>query len=114
MTEQRSVKRKQLHYYLQVFDGVSSRVIGHVADLTHKGMMLVAKEPVGLQEEFCLRIQFPDPIGDEAELSVKAVCRWCREDVNQDSFVAGFQFQDLSTRKNHFISCLIDDFGFQD
>lgn len=113
MMEQRGEKRRQLHHYLQVFDGVSSRIVGHVADLTHTGMMLVCKEPIGVQEEFCLRITFPNPICDQVELNVQAVCRWCREDVNPKAYVAGFQFQDLSPKKNRFIACLIDSFGFQ-
>jgi c-di-GMP-binding flagellar brake protein YcgR len=114
MTEQRGEKRRKLHSYLQAFDGVSSRIVGHVVDLTRTGMMLVCKEPVGVQEEFRLRITFPNPISDHVEFNVQAVCRWCREDVHSDNYVAGFQFQDLSPEKNHFVSRLINNFGFQD
>lgn len=106
MKEQRSEKRRELFYYLQVYDGVSRLMIGHMANLTKKGLMLVSRDPLNAQEEYRLRIRFPDRIGRRNELLVSAVCRWCRKDVNPETFVAGFQFQDLSGGEHRFISCL--------
>lgn len=113
MKEHRRVKRRQPYCSLQVYDGISSRIIGHVADLTHRGVMLVCKEPVGIREEHRLRIKFPVLVGSREEFNVRAVCRWCREDANLEMFVAGFQFQELSSEENQFITYLIDDLSFQ-
>ncbi len=114
MTEQRSEKRRQLYSYLQDFDGINSRVIGHVADLTRKGLMLVSKESVGVRKEYRLRIKFPSPIGQRSELNVRAVCRWCRGDVNPEMFVAGFQFNELLMEEAGCVSSLLSEFSFQD
>ena len=111
MTEQRSEKRQQLSRSLLVYDGISSRIVGRVVDLTPKGMMLVCGEPVWMQEEYRLRITYPDPIDNRAELSVQAVCRWCREDTEPDIFIAGFQFQKLLMEERRFLSRLIDQIG---
>lgn len=111
MRENRGEERRQLYTSLQVYDGVSSRIVGHVSDLTLKGMRLVCKEPVGVQEEYRLRIKCPDLVDDRVELNVQAVCRWCREEFNPEVFVAGFYFQELSTEGTRIISILIDDFG---
>ncbi len=111
MTEQRSEQRQQLNRSLPVYDGISSRVVGRVADLTLKGMMLVCAEPVWIQEEYRLRITFPEPLDNQAELSIQAVCRWCREDVEPETFVAGFQFQKLLEGERRALSRLIDEIG---
>ncbi len=111
MTEQRSEKRRQLNRSLLVYDGISSRIVGRVVDLTLKGMMLVCGEPVWIQEEYRLRITFPDPIDKRTELSIQAVCRWCREDAEPENFVAGFQFQKLLMEERRFLSRLIDETG---
>ena len=112
MTERRSEKRRQLHIGLQVYDGVSSRIVGHVVDLTRTGMMLICSEPIGVQEEYRLRIKFPDSPGrNPAELNVRAVCRWCREDVAPETFVAGFHFHDILAEESGVIASLINEFS---
>ncbi len=109
--EKRQEKRRRLYSYLEVFDGVSSRLVGRVADLTRQGDLLLCSEPVPVREEVRLRIRFPRPIGGREEVTLPAVCRWCRRDSRPDTFVAGFQFQGLDRAETRFIACLIDDFG---
>ncbi|HEB70064.1 MAG TPA: hypothetical protein ENI88_10670 [Desulfobulbus sp.] len=111
MTEQRSEKRQQLSHSLLVYDGISSRIVGRVVDLTPKGMMLACAEPVWIQEEYRLRMTFADPVDNQTEVSVQAVCRWCREGVEPETFVAGFQFQKLLSEERRLLSHLIEEIG---
>ena len=57
--EQRSLSRHHLIYYLRVFDGISSRVVGHIVDISPKGIMLITDEPITVHEEYRLRMRFP-------------------------------------------------------
>lgn len=109
--EQRNLSRHHLIYYLRVFDGVSSRVVGHIVDISSEGIMLITDDPITVHEEYQLRVRFPGTGTSQEELLVDAVCRWCREDENPDFYIAGFQIQDLSADAVSFLQGLIAEFG---
>ena len=109
--EKRSLKRRHLIYYLRIYDGISSRVVGHIVDITNRGLMLISDEPIAVQEEYRLRMKLPGMSTVQEELIFEAVCRWCREDENPAFFVAGFQIHHLLPEEAAFIQALIDEFG---
>jgi len=109
--EQRNFSRHHLIYYLRVFDGISSRVVGHIVDISSEGIMLITDEPITVQEEYRLRMRFPGTGSSQEELIVDAVCRWCREDENPEFYIAGFQIQDLPADAASFLQGLIAEFG---
>ncbi len=113
-TEQRQVTRRHLVFYLRVFDGMSSRVVGHLIDISSKGLMLLCDEPVALNEEYRLRMRLPLEIIDTDEIVFKSVSRWCRPDDNPDFYITGFQIEDLDSESERAISSLIEEFGFSD
>jgi hypothetical protein len=109
--EQRNLSRHHLIYYLRVFDGISSRVVGHIVDISSEGIMLITDEPITVQEEYRLRMRFPGTGSSQEELVLEAVCRWCREDENPEFYLAGFQIQDLPQDAERFLQGLIAEFG---
>ena len=109
--EQRSFSRHHLIYYLRVFDGISSRVVGHIVDISPQGLMLRTDEPITVQEEYRLRMRFPGTGADHDELLFDAVCRWCRQDENPEFYIAGFQIQDIPAEAAEFFQGLIAEFG---
>jgi len=112
--EQRQVTRRHLVFYLRVFDGMSSRVVGHLIDISAKGLMLLCDQPVALNEEYRLRMRLPQEIVDSDEIVFKATSRWCRPDDNPDFYITGFQIQDLDSETERTVSSLIEEFGFSD
>jgi len=110
-TEKRQIERRHLIYYLRIFDGISSRIIGHAVDISQQGMMLISEEPVAVHEDYRLRMCFPGVAYEQEELIFDAVCRWCRRDDNPSFYVAGFQIQNLLPDETRFIQSLIDEFG---
>ncbi len=110
----RKVDRKYLVFYLRVFDGMSSNVIGHVVNISSKGVMLLSDNPTPVNEEYRLRMRLPTEITERGEIIINATSRWCRQDVNPDFYLTGFQIQELSSTTKSNILCLIDDFSFID
>jgi hypothetical protein len=109
--EKRQIKRTHLIYYLRIYDGISSRVIGHAVDISQQGLMLISDEPVSVHEEYRLRMKFPGVAYEQEELLFYAVCRWCRQDDNPAFYLAGFQIQNLLPEETRFIQSLINEFG---
>lgn len=110
--DMREVNRRYLVFYLRVFDGMSSKIIGHLIDISEKGVMLLSDSPVEVNEDYRLRMRLPTQGKDRNEIIFKATSRWCKSDENPDFYLAGFQMYDLDEKTSRLISNLIRDFGY--
>lgn len=109
--EQRHLQRRHLIYYLRVHEGTSSRVVGHVVDISPHGLKLITEQPVPVRERRRLRMSFPGIGSSRDELIFDAVCKWCRQDENPAFYLVGFQIQDLMPEDASFIQGMISEFG---
>lgn len=112
--DKRKFPRRHLVFYLRIFDGMSSRVLGHLVDLSERGAMIVSDAPISLNQEYRLRMKLPTEIGGRSELILDSVSRWCHPDTNPDFFVVGFQLSALSAEYEGYIQQLIADFSIED
>jgi hypothetical protein len=112
--DMRKVERRHLVFYLRVFDGMSNRVLGHVVDISTKGVMLISDQPITVNEHHLLRMRLPSSIANKDELLFNASSKWCKQDINPDFYVTGFEIQEVSEEIARYILCLVDDFGFRD
>ncbi len=110
-TEQREVVRRHLVFYLRVFDGMSSRVVGHLMDISQSGLMLLSDEPVAVNEEYRLRMNLPWEMSGSKDIIFGASSRWCRSDENPDFFMTGFRIEDIEQEATRMIRHLIEEFG---
>jgi hypothetical protein len=110
--DMRKYERRHLVFYLRVFDGMSSRVIGHIADISQQGLMLISDDPVPVNENYRLRLRLPAEIGETGEIIINGTSRWCKPDVNPDFYVTGFQLYDLSDNLQKYLLKLVDEFSF--
>lgn len=109
--EKRSVSRKYLVFYLRVFDGMSNKILGHLVDISDRGMMLVCDAPVQVNEDYRLRMRLPTALKDRQEVLFSATSRWCKLDANPDFHLVGFQMHDLELHTRQLIATLIREFG---
>ncbi len=112
--ELRTFKRRHLIYYLEVIDAESNQILGHLVDLTPKGLMLISKEPIEKGRAFSLRMKLPEDIVDEPHLEFHAKSLWTGKDINPDFYDTGFEVIDLPPRAKEFIQHLIEQMGFSD
>ncbi len=112
--ELRRVERRHLVFYLRVFDGMSTKVLGHIVNISSNGAMLISENPIPVDTSFRLRMRLPSRIANKDELIFNATSRWCRQDVNPDFFISGIQMYDVDEEVSRYILCLMDDFSFRD
>jgi hypothetical protein len=112
--EKRQVERKYLVFYLRVFDCLSAKVLGHVVNISSKGLMLLSDNAIPVNQEYQLKMQLPSEVSDLGEIIFNAVSCWCKQDRNPDFYVAGFKIHDLNESGKNDVLHLIDDFGFID
>ena len=110
--ERRQAERWYLVFYLRVFDGMSRKILGHLVDISEKGIMLICDNSVEVNEDYRLRMQLPNQMKDREEVVFSATSRWCKSDANPDFFKVGFQIYDLELTTRDLINNLIKDFSY--
>ncbi|MHB8790020.1 MAG: PilZ domain-containing protein [Desulfobulbaceae bacterium] len=109
--DQRILNRHHLIYYLRVYDNTSSRVLGHVVDISPQGVMLITDAPLVPGADYRLRMCFPGMGSSRDELIFEAICRWCRPDENPAFYLVGFQIRNLLPEEANFIQGMISELG---
>lgn len=114
MVEKRRAKRRNIIYYLRVFDRKTDRLVGQLVDITTSGMKLVSEDSIEPDTSFQLRMVLPEEIDKKKEIAFEVRSMWCKRDINPDFYSAGFEFEDISTEDLNIIKNLMYDFSFRD
>ncbi|MEW6221389.1 MAG: PilZ domain-containing protein [Thermodesulfobacteriota bacterium] len=112
--EKRSLKRRHLIFYLEVFDDRTGQYLGHLVDITTKGIMLVSKDPIETGETRLLRMILPEEFAGRTHLVFEAKSVWSGKDINPDFYDTGFEVANLSLAAKRYIQGLIEQMGFND
>ena len=112
--DSRTLKRRHLIYYLEVFDQESGTLLGHLVDINVKGIMLVCKNPLKPETDYLLRMNMPESISITKEICFAGQVAWCKKDVNPDFYAAGFTVSSLDEATRRLFGRLINQVGFKD
>jgi hypothetical protein len=112
--KKRTIKRRHLIYYLRVFDTQSEKLLGHVVDITTKGILLMSEKALPLNTTFNLNMILPEETWNVEKISFDAETLWSKQDVNPDFYVTGFQFKNIAPKNVQLVKHLIEQFGFRD
>lgn len=110
-TENRTVERRRLVFYLRVFDQGSRDIIGHLTDISTAGLMLVSVRPIAADQVFDARLILPKEVAGRTELQLKIRCVWCRPDPIPNFHIAGFQFVEIDLEQKKLIDALTGEFS---
>ncbi len=111
--EHRQYAWKDVVFYLRLFDDMSNRVIGHLADISAQGLMLISDELVQVNKTYQLRLALPEELHEKQEILFEATSRWCRPDETPNLYVSGFTINEPSEEVQRCISRLVKEFGFR-
>lgn len=81
--ERRKLTRRNLSYYLAITDSNSGQVLGHLVNISSKGLMIDSKKPLPSDLDFNLRLDLMEDIADKPSVEFVARTRWCRADAIQ-------------------------------
>lgn len=113
MSEKRKLERRHLIYYLRVFDRETDKVLGHLINISPKGIMIMSEEPLEINRLFKLRMDLPVEIFEKTEIEFNAKSRWTKKDVNPEFYDTGFSIANISSEEEKLLEKLIDDYGFR-
>ena len=111
-TEGRSLKRRHLIYYLEIIDRESGALLGHLVDITTKGIKLVSKKPIETGKHFKLQMLLPEDYFQERSVKFEAESLWSTNDINPDFYDTGFKLSHMDQGAFDIIVTLINQLGF--
>lgn len=96
MQESRSLERRDLIYYPRVLDRNTGQLLGHVANISPEGLMLIGERLIEPNTTFQLRMYLPVKIGGRRQLELEANSRWSGRNGNRTLFSAGFKLNNVA------------------
>ncbi|MCP3672481.1 MAG: PilZ domain-containing protein [Gammaproteobacteria bacterium] len=109
MKDNRAGERKQTDGLIEVLDLTRGQTVGHLANISSGGFMLVAREyEIQPNMVFQFRFFFPKPIMGRDSIDCGAESLWCDPAVDEKGYWAGFQIIDISDEEAELIRYLMD------
>jgi hypothetical protein len=113
--ERRRHKRRNLSYYLPIIDNDTEQVIGHLVDISLIGIMIDCKRNIPSGQNFNLRLDLMERIGEKASVEFVAQCKWCRFDKIQPYlYNAGFEITSITPDDLGIIDTISERYGTGD
>jgi hypothetical protein len=110
MVEKRGVPRRKPGAIITVFDEITGKDLGHLANLTPEGLMLVSREPIRLSSIFQMRIEVPPSAKRVDKVCFGAESVWASQMEGEGGyFWSGFSIIDISGEAADFIERWIED-----
>ena len=116
MQNQRKESRKKLIAFTPVYNLLHKKLIGYVGDLTPQGVLVIGENPMEIDKNLALGIEFPS---DDAESSVLRMAisgrtAWCRRDEDTPQyFNIGFEFIGTSQENAEIIEMILGRYQFR-
>ncbi|GBC60595.1 PilZ domain-containing protein [Desulfonema ishimotonii] len=112
--DKRTARRRNIIYYLKVFDSNTNLLLGQLVDITVNGMKLISEEPAEPGIRLMLKMILPEEMHRKECILFEAESLWCKRDINPSYYSIGFEFLDISEDDINIVKSLIYDFSFQD
>jgi len=113
-SDHRKQKRWHLIYYLKVFNKDTGELLGHMADITTRGILVIGEKEIKEGQPFNLTMHLPESFHDLKELHFEAESHWTKKDINPDYYANGFKFVKISKTHLEIIKELIQKYFFNE
>jgi hypothetical protein len=114
MPDRRRIGRKYLMFYSRVFDVQTTKLIGHLVDITPEGAMLISETPVPAGQDFHLKMELSPDVADIPYLEFEARSLWCQQDINPQFYNSGFKFVSIAPESIAIVEKIVEAYGFRD
>jgi PilZ domain len=112
MCENRNLKRQQLIFYLKIDNQKDNKLLGHLADITTEGIMIVGSSPIPLNENYSILIDLKSINIKKDFINLDIQTLWNKNDANPELTLTGAKFLSINDESKKDIERLIELLGF--
>jgi len=110
--EHRKIERRQFTHYMQILDGSTSKLMGHLEDISDYGFRMDSKIALPLEKDFHLYINLTSEVATKSMLAFVARSKWCKPDpFDPSSFIVGFQVIGMSPSDHTIFHRMFEIYG---
>ncbi|MEW5869422.1 MAG: PilZ domain-containing protein [Chloroflexota bacterium] len=114
MAERRKLSRKYLIFFGRIFDRRTGQLLGNVADITAEGAMVISSHPIGVDQDFQLRLDLASRIFGTDHLNLDGHSIWCQPDIDPAYYNTGFQFSGITPEDIELIDRIVEEYKIRD
>lgn len=107
MEDRRIKERKKTGVFFGVYNRDNAKYVGRLVDISPKGLMLIGKNEVKVNDCCKLKMDLPEPINDKSQIVFDACCKWCEKSEKTSLFSVGFEFTEIESENSDLIIELI-------
>ena len=112
MRNKRRAPRKSPSERIEIFDINAEDIIGHLANITSSGLMLMGPVSIAPGTLYQLQISLPSPVNGVETIEFGAECLWCQRAKGVNNYWTGMQIIDISEAAVDIIERLVE--GWQE
>lgn len=111
MPERRTVPRRKVSFYFQILDPATEEVIGHLTDISVKGLMIDRQQPLLDGTVLQIRIETPPGQFDTKFIDFSARTVWCRPDsMVPNVFNIGMEITEITEINKQMLERLFETY----
>ena len=115
ISDERKIERKNLRFYVEVFNRDTDELIGRMVDITKGGIRLFSKQPIETNTVYPMRMNLPKSIEGSDQVVFDANGIWCKPKISDqrlpDYYDSGYQLMNLSVEDAQSIQNLIEEYS---
>jgi len=110
--ENRKIERRSFTFYMQLLDASTTKLIGHLADISDEGFKMDSQNPIPVEKDFRMYINLAKEIADKTTLMFAARSKWCKPDpIDPASYIVGFQIVNMSPTDRAIFHRMFEKYG---
>jgi hypothetical protein len=112
MNDRRNLKRRDFSYYMRVIDDNTQQMIGHLVDISTRGLKIDSQKPLTVGKDYHLRLELTAEVADKTAMVFTARCKWCRPDT-LDPFLhnSGFEIVSMTPHDTMIFQRMVDKYS---
>lgn len=111
MQNRRKLKRVYLAFFTRLFDRETGALLGHLANLTAEGAMIISDMPVEVGRVFRLHMDLSEAYFSKSHLDFEARCMWSQpEEIAPKFYNTGFHFINIAPEDVQIIARIIQEY----
>jgi Tfp pilus assembly protein PilZ len=112
MPEKRKAPRRNFSFYMRVLDDETENTIGHLVNVSMKGLQLETVAPLPLGQEFHMHMELTPDVSDKLFMFLSARSKWIRpDDIMPNLYRVGFEITKIEPHDLEIYQRIVDMYG---
>jgi hypothetical protein len=114
MSERRRIQRQKFSFYMLVVDDDTQARLGHLVEVSQKGMQLETPAPLPVGKVYHLRMELTPDISNNLFMFITAITKWCKPDtITPNLYHNGFEITEMGPEDHEIYQRLVGKYGGQ-